>query len=325
MSHGKLLRALDKGCLPKGFQVAKPIAGEPLNQLLNRTGFGQIVTRKRNGWKVYVLIHKTGVKFFTSNGNEIDDRLIHLKQPLLNLRNKKPTLLFGELHLNENNRDNIYWVETILKTRGIIKAQDLQNFQYSHLHLTLLGVVVYEGNVIINKRFVIIRNLIQKIANRVNSQFVIPMTILKDLPSALAAAEIDHWEGLVIYDLTYQNTYSIGGRTPRLEGCYKHKPIKEGDFIITERILYPGTRRVREVVLHQFDPQTSGTFNCGKFGCFNESTRRKLARIKLPAVIEMSFTSRHPSGALCEARFIRIRADKTPVQCIAPRHFENVR
>src|SRR5262249_32543669 len=126
------------------------------------------------------------------------------------------------------------------------------------------------------------------------------------------------WEGLVLYHKNFVNTFRLdGGEPKRPDGCYKWKPIQEGDFIAKYWI--PNKKdpnRLKEIALFQINKKTGKEFPCYKLGSFKAKMREELRNKKYPFVVEVKYEMRFASGKIRNARFVRLRPDKKPSECV---------
>lgn len=315
--------------LSSGFVLAKPLQQESYDESIiyelernNRL----IITRKRDGWKIYVVKSKNRIALYTDGINEIDDRLLHIKKELERLNFPDETLFVGEGIVEVNKHDIFIKVQSVLNS-GLNHSQAVQK-EIGFLKLMLFDVIFLGGKCLLNEPYEQRLLLIEKLWREKGFKHVIPIETLKiSYDDAKKLVEKKGWEGLVLYDKLFVSSFRLDGKSPtRPTGCYKWKPLYEDDFIVRKFILSSNDpSRLKEVILLQIDPENGKEFYCGKLGAFNKEMREKLFRATYPLVVQVRFETRFESGAVRNARFMRLRKDKSLKNCIAPKHFPKAR
>lgn len=308
--------------LAPDFVLYKPIKQDAYDEAiiyeLERQS-GLIITRKRDGWRVFVFKSNGCVKIYTDGINEITDRFDYLKKALERVLPDQ-TLLVGEAIINHNDQDHFTDVGRMLNPNSG-QWRELQK-SVGSLGLMFFEVIYSAGRLALDEpyeeRLLLLRHFNER------ASYTVPMPILKmSFDKAKEYAKGRGWEGLVLYDKRFRGSYRLDGKDPqRLEGCYKWKPLYEDDFIARTWIPDPkDSKRLKEVVLIQIDPKNRQEFYCGKLGSFNAEMRAKLRRAKYPFVMQVVFETRFDSGALRNARFDRLRPDKKPRDCVASKSY----
>lgn len=324
--------------LPEGFVLGKPLDRDDYDEEtiyeLERQGC-LIITRKRDGWKIYAVITKKGVRLYTAGGNEIDGRLDHIKKDLLALNIPTPAVIAGEGHLDVDSNSYASYSDDIGKVISIFQANlktslELQE-KYGRIRFMPFGLVYWGGKSVINKPFhenlsCLGKTLFKFFETSRGETYIRPLHILEmSFDEAKEFAKKKGWEGLVLYDKNFVNSFSLDGKSPkRPKGCYKWKPVLEDDFIVRRWIPSPkDPSRMKEVILLQKDPSTGKEFECGKFGTFTAKLRLELSNdSKYPFVIQLEFDMRFPkSGKIRNARYVRIRTDKKIEDCISKKSY----
>lgn len=308
--------------LSKDFVISKPIQQKAYDEStiydLER-GNNLIITRKRDGWKLFAVKYNGAWKLYTDGMNEIDERLDHIKKEL----QKKPipdkTILVGEGIVDTNGKDSIGGVNSFFHSK-YERAMELQRAS-GFIRFMVFGIIFWGGEVHASTPYAELVDRITQTFRDDENNFVIPLSIMQTSYDVAKRIVLESkWEGLVLYARDFAGSFREDGGSPaRPEGCYKWKPIFEDDFIVrrwieSEKI--PG--RLKEIVLLQIDPKTEKEFECGKVGSFSQKTRSILERSKYPLVVQVEFEDRFRSGKLRNARFLRIRPDKRIRDCIAP-------
>ncbi|MDO8600042.1 MAG: hypothetical protein Q7R73_00270 [bacterium] len=317
--------------LPEGFVLAKPIQWGEYDELvvydLEQRG-DLLKTRKRDGWKLFVVSYRGKIKIYTSGLNEVDSRFDHLKKEFTKLDLPPKTVLVGEGVLDRDDADDISVVGQIFQSDETT-ALRLQE-EYGKIHFIQFGVVFFEGKPVVTKPYHEILKLISDIHARSASKlhYLKPVQVL-DMPydAAKALVREKEWEGLVLYDKHFINSYRLDGKNPeRPEGCYKWKPLTEGDFIVRSWIpSQKDSSRFKDVALLQIDPVTGEEFACRRYGSFTNAMKKHLMEeAEYPLVIEFEYDTRFPkSGKLRTAYFKRLRPDKRVSECVAPKSYPN--
>lgn len=316
--------------LPKGLVTNKPLDQETYDESiiydLERKD-SLIISRKRDGWKLYIVFYKGQIKIYTSGLNRVDDKFPHFKEELQKLNLPSKTVLIDEGYIERNGVDDLGLMQSIFKS-STEKALALQE-QFGKAKLMIFGVMFYEGKELSHMEYLFLYGMIRGVLSKTNDRlrYISPIEILDvSYDEAKKIVEEKGWEGLVLYDKRYQFTFSIkeSKRAQRPQGCYKWKPKTEGDFIVREIIYSPDDpHRVKEVVLTQIDPVTNQEFECGKFGLFSNKIRAELTAATLPLVMQIEYGRRFPSGKIREAKkLIRIRTDKAAEECFAPKSYK---
>lgn len=315
--------------LPKGFVLGKPIKPENYDPqvLLELEQNGRLViTRKRDGYKLYAVIDQRGkVEIYTAKMNRVDARLDHLCHEIKALKLPSGTLLVGEGLMDVNGHDDFGLTVAVFKS-SLEKSLEFQKNK-GLLNYMIFDIIALEGRVVevgYLERLICLqfwRLSLQSLKLRYLS--VVPV-LTSTLVEAQERVHHEGWEGLVLYDSDFVNVFRLDGKDPhRPSGCYKWKPIREDDFIVRRWIPHPDhPDRLKELVLLQIDPETRGEFECGKLGTFDNKTRGQLRRATYPLVVQVAFEVRFPkSGKIRHARFMRVRNDKPLGECVAPQSY----
>lgn len=308
------------GTLSKGFVLAKPIKPEDYDEsiLKDLQDAGRlIITRKRDGWKMFAGIDENNnVALYTDGINEFDDRLRNVKEEILSIGFPPNTLLVGELLATDRDKDAYTNLLRMLKTRQE-KVRDVEKI-VGALQFMVFNIIFLNGERVYkpySEVLKLLNELIPKHAISVKRVSVLSMP----LGTAKIVVRAEGWEGLVLYDTEYRITYREDGKNPqRPKGCYKWKPLFEDDFIVQSSILRQDGTEVKELILSQIDPRSGKEFECGKLGSLTRKIRMELVNAQYPFVVQVAFELRFASGKLRHARFMRLRPDKDTAHCIAP-------
>ncbi len=314
-----------KDGLPEGFVLAKPLDQKDFNESVVyklEEESDLLITRKRDGWKLFAVINDNRVRIFTAGLNEVDARLGHLKKELESLRLPANTVLAGEGLIDIDSRDDITKVISIFQSSDTDKSLSLQK-KYGPVKFMIFNIIFHGGMDLTHLPYADILALINSFFRK-KLKYVMPVLVLNmKYDQAKELVRKKEWEGLVLYDKNYRISYRLDGKNPqRPKGCYKWKPILEDDFIVRQWIPAPDGH-LKEVVLLQIDPATKEEFVCGKLGSFTKKMREFLKNeATYPLVMQIEFEMRFKSGKIRNARFLRLRDDKTPSECIAPKNYQ---
>lgn len=263
-----------------------------------------IITRKRDGWKLYALKDKRNVRIYTDGILDVTAKAAHLAEVLASLMPPR-SLIMGEGIYEKNGRD------VFNKVAG----------NWNRLSLAVFDVIFWKGAYQLDTRFAYRRDIV---TNSFSHASVFPVAhINESFDYAKQLVKENEWEGLVLSTKDFTSSFRTDGKSPkRHSGCYKWKPRREDDFFVKEWILNendPG--KLKEVVLLQKDPLTGKEIDCGKHGTFDAKTRiyiQKCLEYGKLVVLQMGFEMRFPSGKLRNKYFIRLREDKKAEDCLAP-------
>ncbi len=310
--------------LPQGFVLAKPLQQEAFSEeeiyKLEREG-RLIITRKRDGWKLFVVRTHGQVNIYTDGMRDVTDRLGHIVQESWR-QLPDNTLLAMEGLMLDSMKDERGKVTTVLNSA---REKSIQA-QHAHGLMQLAGfeVIFWAGAYMLSNSYRSRLELLQKTFSR--AKYMSAVEVLNvSFDEAKELVRKNNWEGLVLYDKEFVSSYRLDGKAPaRPSGCYKWKPILEDDFAVHEWVpSEKNPNRVKELLLTQIDPKTGNRIDCGKLGTFSNAFRERLRHMKYPIVVQVVFEARFPSGKLCNKRLgdMEIREDKKPEDCIAPQSF----
>lgn len=305
----------------------KFVASKPRQELdeeralqLEREG-NLIITRKRDGYGHLTAITKNRIRIYTAGINDVTDHYPHIVEEIRKMQFPDDTLLRNEIFVSPKDTDDFSLFASIAKSSAE-KAIEIQNTMPASC--MIFDIIVLEGKIFTGKAFKerlrFINAHFPEDDDDLKLKFVIPVEVLP-IPLLVAQkdASLHKYEGIVGYDANGTTEYRLdGGDPPRPKVCWKWKPLKEDDFIVREKIFVKegSKKRFKEVELTQIDAKTGEEFYCGKLGSFTKEMKEFLAKAKLPIVMQVQFMSRHASRKLREPRFMRLRDDKKPKECI---------
>lgn len=319
--------------LSKDFVLGKPIKQDDYDESiiyeLEKRGH-LIITRKRDGWKLFVVKTNGDWRIYTDGINDVTDRLPHCVAELKILNVPDHSLLVCEGVLDRKGKDNFSKVGAILNGRVATDVAIKKQQEVGPIKLMFFDVVFW-GCANLSKNglgipYACRLTIIQRILRHVPSSLkcLMPPQVLRmSYDKAKKEVVKKGWEGLVLYDAGFKSSFRLDGKEPeRPEGCYKRKPIYEDDFIVRSWIgddeKHP--QRVKKVILLQIDWKTKEEFECGELGSFTGKMRQDLFIARYPLVMQVRFEHRYPSGKLRNAIFVRLRPDKRVSDCIAPKN-----
>jgi ATP-dependent DNA ligase len=136
----------------------------------------------------------------------------------------------------------------------------------------------------------------------------------------------EKWEGLVMYDKLGRSGIRLDGKSdqPIRKDNWKWKKYKEGDFVAigwrpSTSGRYAGL--VKDFVLIQYHPDTGEAIPRGHVGGgLSGKQKAELAKDSCyPLVVEVEYESLTGNGLIYNGHILRIRDDKRPHECVAPR------
>lgn len=313
--------------LPKGFVLAKPVQQDAYDEsiIYGLEAKGElIITRKRDGWKLFAVKTNGLVKIYTDGLNEVDARLDNIKEELEKIMSDN-SMVVGEGVVDTDGKDDLGKISSIFHS-STKRALEIQNFGVGLVKFMIFDIVIENGRCLYlfsipyQDRLKSIRRMIGN-----NNHLLMPPQVLEMKYDEAKKLVLERgWEGLVLYDKNFVSSFRLDGKNPaRPKGCYKWKPIFEDDFIVREWIpSEKDPKRLKEVVLLQIDPKTKKEFYCGKVGAFTNKKREELRESKYPLVMQVAFEARYESGKVRNARFMRVRSDKKVKDCVAPKSYK---
>ena len=318
--------SFDFESLSEGFVLAKPIQREAYDpkvlEELEKEG-RLIITRKRDGWKLFALFNKNGkVRIFTDGLRDVSDRVPHIVKEFESLGWSK-ALLVGEGVMVINGKDERTAAASVLSS-GPIRALEVQE-EMGFMRFVAFGIIFSLGACVLDLPYKILVNALKDLELQPSLKHVSGVEVVDEtLETAKKMVIENKWEGLVLYDSEFRSSFRLDGKNPeRVKGCYKWKPIYEDDFIVRKWFASKtDPERLKEVEILQINPKTGKEFSCGKLGGFTNEMRKKLKKARYPIVMQVNFDGRFASGKLDNARFADIRKDKKPKDCVAPKSFK---
>lgn len=321
--------------LPKDFVLYKPLQQDRFDEKviyeLEKAG-RLIITRKRDGWKMFAVKSGGKIKLYTDGMNEIDARIAHIKDALQLMLIPNNSILVGELLFDDGGDDQFKKVGAVMSAsfENALKIQ-MENCPGSLLRYMIFDIVVRANVNLLSKPYDCRLRAIEQLylnddgIGLVSDDIVRRVSqIYESYDKAKKLVKKNGWEGLVLYDRNFTASYRLDGKNPaRPKGCYKWKPLYEDDFIVRKWLPKDDDpKKLKEVVLLQIHPKTGKEFECGKLGSFDAKMREQLRTAKYPLVMEVQYEARYESGKLRNARFMRLRPEKKAKDCVAPKKFK---
>ena len=309
---------------PKGFVLAKPIQwGEydenGIYELEKQKRL--IIEVKRDGWKLLNISANKHIKIYTDGPRAITDRIPHIAEEFRARKLPDKTFLADEGLMTANGKDDRGKVQSVLAQNTTVeKASAAQKiFQ---MRLMVFEAVFWNGEYLLDKPYAERLQLIQTFLKQ--DGYIRPPEILNvSFDEAKKLVIKESLEGVVLYDKEFRSSFRLDGKNPkRPEGCYKWKPMFEGDFIV--RDLIPSDERrgdFKEIRLLQIDPKNGLEIDCGKHGVFSKKDREEiqsLFRKDKPFVVQFEYEQRTVNSKLVNKRFMGIRYDKKWQDCLMP-------
>ena len=283
--------------------------------------------RKRNGHCAYIAVtgrRKNPVGIY-SRGELIDwtEKFPIVVEEVRSMNITGRALFATEMILELNGTDEPTTFGRISGSKSA-NAIALQK-EYPAIQVRIFNTIAHKNKLVIGHtyqdRYDIIREVTAKHHGNIDAIEVIDLTF----EEAQALVLKNKWEGLVVYDTRASSEIKLDERAvepPRPYGCWKWKPIQEDDFIVTgwtisESDSFAGF--IKDLLISQYD--RSGTLvSWGRCGTgLTSKERAELVKKKCPFVAELAFERRTVNSKLIFSRFLRVRDDKSPKECIFPR------
>lgn len=309
--------------LPRNLVLAKPVGQESYNAevLTDLESAGHLIgTRKRDGHKLLAEVCESKrIRLYRSGMDQVDGRLDYLRQEIASLGLPPGTVLVGELVVERGagHAEDLGAVTTILGGALPTAKQALAQ----GLLPTFVVFNALAGPKLAARPYGETLPWLHRLLD--GGAYVVAVEeVLGGFASMQEASRDGDWEGLVLYDSAYRLTWRLGSTEPRPKGCYKLKPVNEDDFIVFARHRrFNADGTLKDVLLLQWDPERRKLMECTRLGSFNAGTRALLAADGWDLkVMQARYVRRYPkSGKLREPAFMRLRDDKNPDACIAPR------
>jgi ATP-dependent DNA ligase len=304
------------------FVPAKPIQEAPLSKVRALEAAGKLtITRKRDGYCHLVSRATSNVGIYTRGIEDTTARYPHIVEAVRALETKN-TLLATEILFDRDGADDFAAFARIAKSNPD-RAYRLQD-QDGWASCMVFDIIARNGRMMTCEPFSNRLDALQDLFRYDFEGLFLAPIIDGSFDYAQQEVARLHWEGLVLYDNDAPTAYRCDGKTDqpvRPEGIWKWKPICEDDFFVERFECGEGKRAswMKELHLCQLDPWTGKKVDCGKVGTgFSNAERQELAKARYPLVVQVAFEKRFESGKLRSPRFLRLRDDKRPEECVLP-------
>jgi ATP-dependent DNA ligase len=315
--------------LDSKFVGPKPIESAPENLLRELEKRGDLViTRKRNGHAAYVAIAGSAasdIGLYTRGIGNITNHFPSIVEEVRSLQLPVGTLLAGELVIAIDSVD-----EPSMMTRFTLskpaRSIALQKEMQTQCSLALYNVIAFREKMVLELPFRSRWEILEQVLATPLPQVTMVEVLRMPLARAKQRSIASQWEGLVLYDRNAISAYRLDGKidlVPRPYGCWKWKEYMESDFVAYGWV--PSTAsshfgQVRDVLIGQYDPKKHTMVHWGKVGKgLSKKDRSTYMDDSLyPMVFEIKFERRTPNNRLINARIVRRRLDKKPIECIGP-------
>ncbi len=311
--------------VPKPREWPKSNKKKELKELMDLVGSPDCMLQsKRDGHFANVTItgHRKCPVTIHSRGKLLDwtEKFPSVVEEVRSMNAPGGTLVGVEMTVQVNGFDNATTFGSLSLSKPARSIEEQK--KYSPVQVRIFNVVAYNNELVIGEpyrnRFEMIQKMTAKHSANVNTIEVLNM------PLAEAQAHIieSELEGLVAYDLRAGSKIllEVDGKTPRPLGCWKWKPLMEDDFVATGwNPSGENPNLVKDLNIAQYNP-SGQIVGWGVVGTgLSDELKRELAKARYPFVIQAGFEDRTPNNRLIFGRFIRIRDDKMPQECIFPR------
>lgn len=297
--------------LPSSFAPQKPVQQLPMPVNLLEKSVGRFMfQRKRDGQRHYVLITTKGeVRIYSRKMEDKTEHMPRLREAMELLGLPCSSVLDGELIVDRGGTDDFRATGKICRAsagRARAAEKELSSAFMAFDILFLKGVPVHKMPY--RRRWELLQEM-----QIDDERFMLPERFDRFAPARGHAIK-HRWEGLVIWDLDAPNSLRMNGKHVRA-GCYKWKPIQEGDFVATGWL--PGNGRLASTMgkLRIAEFQKGKLVEIGRVGSgFDDETRAKVAAGKwtFPCVVTLEYDKQEEdSRALRFPVFLRRHPDKT--------------
>jgi ATP-dependent DNA ligase len=269
-----------------------------------------IFQRKRDGQRHYVLITDTGaVRLYSRKLEDKTDHMPRIVAALKALGLPPCTVLDGEIICDRDGEDDFRSTGTVCRAGAAVGMRNEKGLPLKFMAFDIL--FHHEGEVWkgpYKQRLQLLREFIPKDGDRL----CLPECF--DLFSQAKLKVKKHkWEGLVCWDANAPAVLRMNGK-PARAGCYKWKPLQEGDFVAIG--WEPGKGRLETTMgkLKIAEWQKGKLVEIGTVGSgFDDKQRDEAMRWKYPLVVELEYDKQEEdSRALRFPVFVRVHPDKTP-------------
>ena len=286
-----------------------------------------IITRKRDGYCHFVAISAKGIRIYTRGVNEVTELYPHIAARVGALKFPVGTLLAGEMIVDKDGSDSLEMMGKVAKS----SPQNAHAFQRANGGVSYMVFdIIALNNMLMterpySERLEVIGKYLGGNTRPSNPLCVFAVPVLRmPLEEAQAVVVKNRWEGLVLYHAEKPGEFRLDGnieRPPRLKGAWKWKPLFEDDFIADRlRMGKQGRRhekRMGDLHIVQIDAKTEKEIDCGWLGIgFSDAEREWFTSATYPLVVQVAFNERYASGKPRHARFVRLREDKKPNECL---------
>lgn len=283
-----------------------------------------IITRKRDGYRIFAVRTKQGVKLYSRGLEDLTNRFPHIVAELLQMPIPENSLLDGEMVYAKAGKDDYSTIAKLIKLNPDTSIKLQQTV--GHASYIVFGIIVSgEEDVTNRSNRERLRMVFDLFPSNMALKHVFPVEEYKTTLSEMKKMVLEReWEGLVLYDAAKPTTFKLDGRQdepPRPNGCWKWKPRLEDDFIVRKWEYGTGKNKNRmgKLFLLQVDPRTKKETTCGEVGGgFTDAERENFAVAEYPLVVQVEFQGRFKSWALRHPVFVRLREDKKPEECLLP-------
>ena len=314
--------------LSKGFVTAKPIQwGEYNEKEIYRLEEKRrlVKTRKYHGWKLFAVKDKSCWKIYTDGIRNVTAYLPQIASEFDTLHFPNKSILVGEGVVTKTGSDNAK-VGKILLTKNAKAALAAQK-EFGEMAFVAFDII-FSGNIyMLDVPYIERLKTLKRIINQKNRPVGVIEIIKTPYDEAKQIVIKKNWEGLVLYDRDFVSSFRLDGGNPtRPEGCYKWKPLYEGDFFTRKWIKTDKDKKSeKEILLLQIDPKTGDEVDCGKHGTFSAEDFEKIQALlkkKSRVVLQFEFEKRTAMNKLVNKRFVGIRHDKKWQDCLMPTKME---
>jgi bifunctional non-homologous end joining protein LigD len=307
LTHKLASADLDFTTLPKSFAPQKPIQECPT--IVDARDF--IIQRKRDGQRHFALWDVTGrVRLYSRKMHDMTYHMPLVVRELQDLDLPPRTILDGEIICDRNGKDDFRATNEVCRAGVSVAVFNERKLPIKYMIFDVLYVKGkdYWSSPYWQRFDWLMENIVEGV------RITLPETVtLFDTGRRYVKAR--DWEGLVLWNKNACNILRMDGK-PQRAGCYKWKPVANGDFVAIGWL--PGKGRLAKtmgklrIAEWHNGPAPDLVEICNVGTGFDNATRDEAMTWKYPCVVELAYAFQQlDTRALREPVFLRTRPDKT--------------
>lgn len=279
-----------------------------------------VAEKKYDGWSCQLIITDKP-RLYSRRGKEVTDNFPDIVN---NINFPKDSFLIGELiWWTKEGKQNISRIQSIAGSSTEKALEKTKEFD-GYPSLVIYGALEIDGKETLNNTYEETKNKLEKLfKNKENKYFILVNSYpFDEWEKVMDGAIEEGGEGVVFKNLTEGYKYAnLGSHEPKPKNYwFKYKGGK-GKHQTDDFVVYNFERTEAGSLLLKFGQYADNElFHVGQIDSFGRDEEDEFTELikSLPIVIEIGFQERTKEGKLRHQRFIRIREDKAPKDCILP-------